>query len=41
VQGILFFWKERMTPVKCKKYIDHMFKVLPKIVANEGGITGE
>jgi transposase len=41
VEGITLFWSQRMTPEKCRAYIDHTFKVLPKIVAKEGGITGE
>ena len=41
VDGICQFWSLRMTPDKCEKYINHTFTVLPKIVAKEGGITGE
>ena len=32
---------QRITPEKCCTYINHTFKVLPLIVAKEGGITGE
>ena len=41
VEGICQFWSQRMSTKKCIKYIDHTFSVLPKIVAKEGGITGE
>ena len=41
VDGICLFWKKKMLPSKCIKYINHTFAVLPKIVAKEGGITGE
>ena len=41
VDGICLFWKEKMSPAKCIKYINHTHTVLPKIVAKEGGITGE
>ena len=41
VKGILPFWSRRMTPGKCRKYIGHTHKVLPKVVAKNGGITGE
>ncbi len=41
VSGIVVFWSRRMTQDKCIKYIRHVTKVLPKVVAKEGGITGE
>ena len=41
VNGIIAFWSRAMTPVKCCTYIEHTHVVLPKIVACEGGITGE
>ena len=41
MEGVFLFWQQRMTPEKCCTYIDHPFKVLPLIVAKEGGITGE
>ena len=41
IDGICLVWQNRMTPEKCIKYIDHTFSILPKIVAREGGITGE
>ena len=41
VSGIVVFWSRRMTQDKCIKYIRHVNKVLPKMVAKEGGITGE
>ena len=41
VDGIKMFWAERMTVDKCIKYIGHTHVVLPKIILEEGGITGE
>ena len=41
VAGIMRFWKERMTPQKCIKYIAHTHDVLPKVIQKDGGITGE
>ena len=41
VSGIVVFWSRWMTQDKCIKYIRHVNKVLPKVVAKEGGITGE
>ena len=41
VEGILEFWKTRMSPDKCRRYISHLSKVLPKVVEKHGGPTGE
>ena len=41
VEGIRLFWRQKMTPEKCCKYIGHTFPVLHKIVDKEGGITGQ
>ena len=41
VKGICLFWKERMTPARCARYISHIHYVLPKVIEKEGGITGE
>ena len=41
VRGILQFWSRRMGSAKCKRYIQHTHKVLPKVVAKNGCITGE
>ena len=41
VNGILRFWSRRMSSAKCKRYIRHTQKVLPKVVAKNGCITGE
>ena len=34
------FWKEKMTIEKCKAYIDHIKRVLPLVILNNGGATG-
>ena len=39
VQGILKFW-ESMKPAVCKRYIHHLQKVMPKVVAENGGPSG-
>ena len=41
VQGIKQFWGTRMTPTKCQKYIGHIHKVIPKVIAAQGGPSGE
>ena len=35
ISGIVLFWSRRMTQDKCIKYIGHVHKVLPKLVAKE------
>ena len=40
VERIITFW-ESLTPQKCERYINHLPKVLPKVVENEGGPSGE
>jgi hypothetical protein len=39
VQGIDAFW-ESVDTAKCCKYINHLSKVLPKVIECEGGPTG-
>jgi hypothetical protein len=39
IQGIRQFWST-VTPAKCQKYIGHLRKVLPAVIANEGSATG-
>ena len=41
VQGIERFWAEKMTPDLCTRYINHLHKVIPKVIDCEGGPTGE
>lgn len=38
--GITRFWNTRMTPEKCRRYISHLRKVVPKIVELKGEATG-
>lgn len=33
--GIWAFWKT-LTPEKCKKYINHLHTVIPKVIEEEG-----
>ena len=40
VNGISKFWEERMTTEKCSTYIDHLKKVLPKVIEREGRASG-
>ena len=40
VNGISKFWEERMTAEKCSTYIDHLKKVLPKVIEREGRASG-
>lgn len=39
VSGILRFW-DTVDVTKCKKYIGHLRKVIPKIIEQNGGPTG-
>ncbi|KAJ8017463.1 hypothetical protein HOLleu_45109 [Holothuria leucospilota] len=38
--GITSFWRTRMTPEKCQRYVAHIQKVLQKVVEFEGKATG-
>lgn len=40
VLGIKRFWEEKVDLDKCRKYILHLGKVLPKVVEKEGGPSG-
>ena len=40
MNGISRFWEERMDAEKCSKYIGHLQKVLPIVVAREGKASG-
>lgn len=39
IRGIGEAWK-LITPTLCNRYINHLFKVIPKVVAEEGGPSG-
>ena len=39
VHGICKFW-ETMKPEVCKRYINHLHKVMPKMIAENGGPSG-
>ena len=39
VQGIQEFWQS-MTPEKCSKYIGHLQKVIPAVIARQGKASG-
>ena len=38
VEGIINFW-EALTPEKCGRYIDHIHKVIPHVILNDGDPT--
>lgn len=40
VNGILTFWKERITPEKCRRYIYNLRKAIPLVARNKGRATG-
>lgn len=40
VDGILLFWRQRVTPEKCRRYISNLRKALPLVVENKGRATG-
>lgn len=39
IQGIIQFWRT-VDVAKCKKYIGHLRKVIPKVIELEGAATG-
>lgn len=39
INGIKQFW-EALTPNDCNKYIDHLFKVVPAVIEEEGAASG-
>ena len=39
IDGILRFW-ETVTIEKCKKYINHLKKVIPRVIELDGAATG-
>ena len=39
IDGIKKFWST-MTPAVCRKYIDHLHKVMPEVVQVEGAASG-
>lgn len=40
IHGIQTFWTTKVTPEKCSKYIGHLQKVLPVVIAREGRASG-
>lgn len=38
-KAILTFWKTFMTPQQCLKYINHIHRVIPEVLAANGGPT--
>ena len=40
VNGISNFWATKVTPSKCRRYIGHLQKVLPKVVERQGKASG-
>ena len=39
VHGIQEFWAT-LTPAACRRYISHMFKVVPKVIERQGKASG-
>ena len=40
ISGIKRFWKDRVTPTKCQRYISHLRKVVLRVIELEGAATG-
>jgi hypothetical protein len=34
------FWQKKVTPALCRRYINHVVRVLPHVILNNGGATG-
>ena len=39
VKVICYFWEKILTPEKCRSYIDHVKKVFPHVILNNGYAT--
>ena len=39
IEGIKSFWKT-LTPEVCRKYIGHIYKMIPKVIEENGGPSG-
>lgn len=37
IDGIGEFWRSKMTKAQCQNYVNHIFKVMPKVIEAEGG----
>jgi hypothetical protein len=35
-EGILTFWKTKLTIALCNKYINHLYKVVPIVIEKKG-----
>ncbi len=41
IAGIHKFWSRRVSKGKCRRYIEHTHKVIPKVIAAKAGPSGE
>ena len=41
IAGIREFWKTRMSPNMCSKYIDELYKTIPKVLVRRGRASGD
>ena len=39
IEGIVEFW-DGLTPERCNKYIDHVYKVIPVVIERFGAASG-
>ncbi len=40
IQGIWVFWETKVKVASCTKYIDHLQKVIPAVIRNDGRASG-
>lgn len=40
VSALTQFWNEHLTPQQCCRYINHIHRVIPKVIEKEGGYSG-
>ena len=40
VASLLRFWKCHLTVAQCRRYVDHIHKVIPKVIEANGGFSG-
>ena len=40
VATLLRFWNSHLNPAQCNRYINHIYKVIPKVIEVHGGFSG-
>ena len=40
VATLLRFWNTHLTVAQCNRYVNHIYKVIPKVIEIRGGVSG-